>query len=396
MKPRKPNKTENTFSDNEKLQREREVRRDTDKIRNLGVSLYDIDYNIKWYIDNVINPKLIENQALISIPVIFASPEKWSSIREHGYLRDSGDKIMSPLIAIRRSNVTPRSDINTSAVFRDIFIKDSSNAILYEKKYTKENRYDQFSLLNGRPPLREFYALEVPQYVEVSYDLSIWTDRTDQMNSIIEQFLYFNGKAFGDTYKFMTYVESPSFDTINSTGEDRFVRATIPLRTKGYLLPKSTDRQSTTKKFFNVNKIRFGIEVDNVSEIFKPQPSRPVSAGVQIPNTPPSTVIPNEAIAFLSTNITVNADTITSTYADFNNVQILVSPGYGIPNPDKYSFTYFINGQYVPPVLVTSITNITDTIVRVVFDTALLGYILESTDIITISGKFTGTNDSSL
>jgi hypothetical protein len=396
MKPRKPSKTENTFSNNEKLQREREVRRDTDNIRNLGVTLYDIDYNIKWYIENVISPKLIENQSTIPIPVIFASPEKWSSIREHGYIRDSGDKIMSPLIAIRRSNVSPRTDINTSAVFRDIFIKDSSNSILYETKYTKENRYDQFSLLNGRPPLREFHALEVPQYVDVSYDLSIWTDRTDQMNLIIEQFLYFTGKAFGDTYKFMTYVDSPSFDTINSTGEDRFVRATIPLRTKGYLLPKFADRKSTTKKFFSVNKIRFGIEVDNVAERFNPQVSRPATAGITIPNAAPSTSIPNSAIVFLNTNITANADTITSTYADFNNIQILSSPGYGIPTPDKYSFTYFVNGQYIPPVLVTSITNITDTTVRVVFDTSLLGYILESTDIITVSGKFTGTNDSAL
>ena len=82
MKPIKPDKTESTFSKNPSVKREREVRRDTDKQKNIAVSLYDIDYNVKWHIENIIVPQLIENSQIIKVPVLFSSAEKWASVRE--------------------------------------------------------------------------------------------------------------------------------------------------------------------------------------------------------------------------------------------------------------------------------------------------------------------------
>lgn len=399
MKPRKPNKTENTFAKNESLQREAQVRRDTDKQKNISVSLYDVDYNVKWHIENVVVPQLIDNGQIIKVPIIFGTPEKWASIREQGYLRDNKEKILAPLLMIKRNAVTPREDINTSAVFRDIFNKDSSNAILFEKKFTKENRYDQFSILNGRPPLREFYAVEVPTYIEVQYDVMIWTDTTVQLNEIIEQMLFYDGKAFGDTFKFMTYIDTPSFESINATGEDRIVRCTMSLRTKAYLIQENLNRTSNMRKFFNMNKLQFGIEVTGTGESTTITPGGKVTSNVTFtkPQTPASAqILNNQILEYLNLNVTVNADSITATYADFNNVQLATSPGGTIPNPDKYSFTYFINGQYITPAAVSAITNQTSSVVRVTFDTTILGFTLDGNDIITVSGKFTGSSDSNI
>jgi len=399
MKPRKPIKTESTFSNNEPVQRETQVRRDTDKTKNISVSLYDVDYNVKWHLENVIVPQIIDNNQIVKIPILFSTPEKWASVREQGYLRDNKEKLVAPLIMIRRSAVTPREDINTSAVFRDIFNKDSSNAILFEKKYTKENRYDQFSLLNGRPPLREFYAVEVPTYIEVQYDLMIWTDTTTQLNEVIEQVLFYDGKAFGDTYKFMTYIDTPTFELVNAIGDDRVVRCSMSLRTKAYLIQENLNKTTNMRKFFNINKLQFGIEVTGTGESIALTPGGNIATSTTFnkPSVPASAQILNtQILEYLALNVTVNADTITAAYADFNGVQIATSPGGTIPNPDKYSFTYFINGQYITPAAITSIVNQTSTVVRVTFDTSTLGFTLDSTDVITVSGKFTGSSDTSI
>ena len=397
MKPIKPTKTESTFHTNTGVRREQQVRRDTDKQKNISVSLYDIDYNVKWYIENVIVPQIIDNNQIIKVPILFSSAEKWASVREQGYIRDNNQKILAPLLMIKRTSVAQRGDLNTSAVFGDITNKDSNTAFLFEKKFTKENRYDQFSLLNGRPPLREFYAIEIPTYVEVQYDVMMWTDNMIQLNELIEQILFYNGKAFGDTYKFITYVDAPAFDTMNNIGEDRVVRCSLSLRTKGYLIQENLDTANNMRKFFNMNKVQFGIEVTGTQESLSITPTGKVSTNVGFSKpqviSNGQQVLTNQILAYLNINVTVNADDITTTYADFNNVQIAVSPDISIPNPDKYSFTYFINGQYITPAAVTSITNQTSNIVRVTFDTAVLGFNLESTDVITVSGKFTGAND---
>ena len=59
----KLNKTESTFSTNdESVNRSYNIRRDGDKVRRIAVSIYDIDYAIKWFIQNTIRPTNIGNQ----------------------------------------------------------------------------------------------------------------------------------------------------------------------------------------------------------------------------------------------------------------------------------------------------------------------------------------------
>jgi hypothetical protein len=187
---------------------------------------------------------------------------------------------------------------------------------------------------------------------------------------------------------------------MNNIGEDRVVRCSLSLRTKGYLIQENLDTSSNMRKFFNMNKVQFGIEVTGTQESLSITPAGKVSTNVGFSKpqviSNGQQVLTNQILAYLNINVTVNADDITTTYADFNNVQIAVSPDISIPNPDKYSFTYFINGQYITPAAVTSITNQTSNVVRVTFDTVVLGFNLESTDVITVSGKFTGTNDATI
>ena len=56
------------------------------------------------------------------------------------------------------------------------------------------------------------------------------------MNSVIEQFMPVGGFAWGTTWKFNTYISDYTFETMNDIGQDRLVRATLPLTTRATLL----------------------------------------------------------------------------------------------------------------------------------------------------------------
>ena len=68
------------------------------------------------------------------------------------------------------------------------------------------------------------------------------------------------GFAWGTTWKFNTQIDDYSFETMNNIGEDRLVRATMPLRTQATLLLENELRASTVQKSFSVKKVLFKSE----------------------------------------------------------------------------------------------------------------------------------------
>ena len=80
-KTNKPNpKSTEGLSDDLLLNRAYQTRRDDDVIRSAKRTLYDVDFAIKWYIDNEIQPQIFANQEKIAVPVIFANGEKWDNV----------------------------------------------------------------------------------------------------------------------------------------------------------------------------------------------------------------------------------------------------------------------------------------------------------------------------
>jgi len=104
----------------------------------------------------------------------------------------------------------------------------------------------------------------MPDFVDITYDFIVWCEYQNQLNHILEQFVHFNGQAFGDKnyYKFSTYMDSMGIEDNNTTGQDRVVRSSFQLTVHGYLIPKDVGADTTTKRVISANKIRF------VSEMF--------------------------------------------------------------------------------------------------------------------------------
>jgi hypothetical protein len=239
--------------------RHNQIRRDKDKTRNVGVTLYDIDFSVKSFVDQQMKMKFEDGNESISVPTIYANAEKWASIQKDGFLKDKKGKTIVPLITFRRSNVAFRSDLRRNKVA-------TTNQIAYimQQKYNRTTPYDRFSTQSEKKRPFEYFITSMPDYVDLSYDFIAWCEYQDQLNYIIENFIWYSGQAFGDKnyFKFSTIMDSISIENSNTTGQDRVIKASFQIIVHGYLLPKHIAAESTTKRIISPNKINF------VSELF--------------------------------------------------------------------------------------------------------------------------------
>jgi len=252
-------KSNSTFSRDLIPNRAHQVRRDDDTIKTPKCTIEDVDWAIMSYVRDIIKPQIIENEQTIDVPIMYANGEKWAQVQKRGYMRDRKGKIMTPIITIRRGSITERDQLKTLGVNDN----PSGNVQTLQNRFTKTNRYDRFSILRGVKPVNEYYVTAIPEFVDVSYDLLLWTEYTEQMNSLVEQIMPQNGFAWGTTFKFPTFINDYTFETTNATGEDRVVRATLPLTSKATLLMPNELKKSTIEKRFSVKRVSFKSETES-------------------------------------------------------------------------------------------------------------------------------------
>ena len=377
------------------LNRALQTRRDDDVVKTKQRTLYDVDFAIKWYIDNEIQPQINTNGTLLTVPVIYANGEKWDNVRRLGYLRDEKGMLQSPMIMLKRNSVAERDEQRTLDVNRP----QSSNYIVHKTKYNTRNRYEDelFPIPKNEPKLSEkIYIIDIPKYVTVEYDMMIWCDFTIQLNELIDQILPYGRFAWGnDGNVFSTTIGSISFETVNTIGEDRLVRATIPLTVQATLLSGQEARMSTVKKMYSIKQVSFTNFVDITGDLFGSttvasnilQAQSFVANGGQLfaQNGNTSVQLNVAAMAYL-TNLTDQ----TATYS--NSTTVTVS-AFAAINPvtsttaTKNEFDVYINGQYIDKVVYTWTPSdiVSQTIV---FNTAVLGYAIDATDVIVINGRW--------
>jgi hypothetical protein len=375
-----------------------ETSRKNDKIKDINVGLEDIDYAIKYYFDNVIKPMVVLDGQSHAVPTIYASPERWQSVQADGYYRDTNGKLTVPLIIYKRTNVEKNRNLGNKI--------DGNNVSLFQlfpSRYNAKNFYDSFSALTNRKPSQQYYMSVVPDYVTVTYDVVVFTNYVAENNKIIEAIEFASDSYWGDEnrWHFRTMLDSLATTTTINTGEDRFAQTSITLRVNGYLIPDSINKKLANSSLgYTTSQVVFGMEVvGNASETFnaasQTQTSQAVGStsfigggnNVLISNI---TIDPGSAgdLNYLNANVPKTADTITvPNTAIFTGASLLQPPvGSSLPPTSVDSFYYYINGQNISPDLVTLVEaggNVTLT-----FNTASLGFSLESIDEVIAIGKF--------
>ena len=389
----KTNKPTTIGSPNVTLNRALQTRRDDDVIRSPKRTLYDIDYAIKWFIENDIRPQITADQTLIDIPIIYANGEKWDNVQRLGYLRDEKGMLQSPVIMLKRNSVIERDNIKTL----DVNYNPNENVLTYRSKYNERNRYNDPmpNIGNEGAAQDKIYIINIPKYVTIEYDMMIWCDFTMQLNDVVEQILPYGRFSWGNgPEKFPTTIGSVNFETINTVGEDRLVRATIPLTVLATLLPESEARISTIKKMYAIKKVVFDTNIYVSSDLFSTTavPSNILQMQSHINNG-------GTAQMFGATSGILTADIInyltslteqTATYSNSTTVTVSASPAQ---NPvtgaaaTKNEFNVYINGQYIDKAIYQwSPSNTTSQ--TIVFDTSILGYALTATDAIIVNGRW--------
>ena len=370
------------------LNRANQIRRDDDTVHSPKRTIYDIDYAIKWYIENEIQPQITANDQTLSVPVIYAAGEKWDNVRRLGYLRDEKGMLQSPLIMLKRNSVAERDEQRTLDVNRPY----PGNSIVYKGRYNERNRYEDelFPIPKNEPqPSQKVYVVDIPKYVTVEYDMMLWCDFTPQITGLVDQILTYNRFSWGNEgNKFPTSMGSVSFETVNAVGEDRLVRATIPITVNATLLAEQETRFETIKKMYSIKKVTFEtiVSYDSIfNSIVVPNSILKTSAGsIQIDDNIYLKITP-EIMNYL-TNITEQIATYVSTTIVTVSAAAAINP-ITAGTANKNEFDIYINGQYADKETYTW-TPTTLSTQTIVFDTTELGFDILSTDIIVIKGRW--------
>ena len=370
--------------------------RKEDRVGDIKIGLYDIDDAIKYYFDEVIRPRVNDFDEDVSVPVLYGSPERWVSAQRGQYYRDQKGKIMVPLIMYRRTSVGKDTSVNFSKI-------DANNPKLFytfEKKYSPQNRYDNFSALQGVVPIRERYSVVVPDYVTINYEGVIWTDYIEQMNDLIEAINYSQGSYWGDPerFKFRTSIAEFSDSTEVPTDGDRIVKTTFNMELHGYIIPDSLNKElamsnPNTQLENTVGQILFdeGDDIDSSDVI---QGTETATGGSNfVTSTPGATVEETLDMSLVFQYLDkrfsklANNTAMTTNTATFLTSSLAVAPsGFELNATNNNDFLVFVNGAYVRPGLYSVAEESGNTIFT--FTTSSLGYDLESDDEVIAYGKF--------
>jgi len=380
--------------ENKAFGRSNDTRRDDDKIKDLQIGLYDLDYCIKWYFDNTIKPRVDDFGRVADVPVVYGGGEKWKQVQEDGYLRDVGGKVLKPIISYRRTNIVKNRNLGNKI--------DANFPQLYksqEVKYTPKNRYDQFSILTNLKPARNFINTVIPEYVDLTYEIVIWTDFIEHMNSIVESVIYSEGAYWGEPerFKFRTKIDDFQNTTDQMADADRVIRTTFTLTMFGYIVPDVLVKHLSSKlseKTTSTQQLNTALNVDADESVFLDTQSEGVGASIELDDAiqvesspvPISTEIPAATLAFLGTNVSVLATSQTSDTATFPG-SFLTAPS-GLPATSKNDFIFFVNGQNCEPASITDFVDNGNNTCTVTFNLSELGFTIAATDEVVGTGKF--------
>jgi hypothetical protein len=344
-----------------------------------SVTLYDVDYAIMTYLQDVVLPPLDDNGKSLKIPVVYGNSERWEGARRNGSYRDIHGRIQLPIMMIRRASVAK----NESMVMLNRHV--TYQAVT---KWSKENRYDRFSAMTGFQPKRKIFNITMPDYVEITYECMGWTNFTEQLNTIVESLNWASEEYWGDKnkFKFITQVSEYTINNEVNEGNERINRVEFSLTVRAYLLPEKFDGESTIKTGFSSKKLVLTTETDLTSGTGRYE---------NVLMTPSADNDNKDVIDFLSLNnskvqIPIANDTITFTGIKLikaPNILYSVISGGILISSISYDVRLFIDGTRYYQNTHFNVSYGSNSL-TINFIPGTIGFNVTSANEITIAGKF--------
>lgn len=243
-----------------------DVSRSTDEQDSFKVGIKDIDTAIYYYFNEVIKPSVVQNGKPINVPIVYGSPERWKSMQKDGYYRDKNGKMQAPLIVFRRETVEKNRTLGNK-----LDANNPSNFGVFKQNYSKKNIYDRFSALNNRVATTEYYAVAIPDYVNITYSCVIFTDYVEQNNKLVEAINFASDSYWGDPSKFHFRAMIDTFTTSQEIvqGSDRIVKSNFQVNLLGHIVTDTVNALAVnSKKYFSKSSVKVTSEVvKNINDL---------------------------------------------------------------------------------------------------------------------------------
>ena len=197
---------------------------------------------------------------MINVPLVYGSPERWASMQKDGFYRDKNGKMQAPLIVFRRDSIEKNRQLGNK-----LDGNNPSNFGIFKKQFSKKNVYDRFGILNNRKPVEEYYAVAIPDYVNIVYSCIIYTDYVEQNNKIIEGINFASDSYWGDPSKFRFRAQIDNYTTSAEIvqGNDRIVKTEFTINLLGHIITDAINAHPhNNKKFYTKSEVKFGAETE--------------------------------------------------------------------------------------------------------------------------------------
>ena len=232
-----------------------------DNVETYKVGIKDIDTAIFYYFNEVLKPSVTQNGKVLNVPLVYGSPERWAAMQKDGYYRDKNGKMQAPLIAFRRDSIEKNRNLGNK-----MDANNPHNFGIFEKKFSRDNVYDRFGILNNRIEKRELYAVAVPDYVNIVYSCIIFTDYVEQNNKIIEGINFASDSYWGNpsSFRFRAMIDNYTTSAEIVQGNDRIIKTEFQINLLGHIVTDTYNAQLVnTKKVYSKSNIKITSETVN-------------------------------------------------------------------------------------------------------------------------------------
>lgn len=224
------------------------------------------------------------------VPVIFATGERFALLRRKQPITDRNGALILPLISITRSAIenVPSKGIANNQMFPNIVTKKiSQKDLVYRQQKNIENLKNvkgedlaQEGDISLKPKIEKniIETIEMPpvKYFGASYDISIWSSFTQQMNKLLEAIMSAYtlnpGQQFriesDKGYTFSAFVDgSISQDTNYNdfTDAERYIKYNMTINATGYIIaPNILGGKTALRSFMSAPEVSFDVVEDYV------------------------------------------------------------------------------------------------------------------------------------
>jgi hypothetical protein len=224
------------------------------------ITLMSIDQTIINHLKTRVVPSVVENGVIKHVPIHYGTPERWATVRGNVETRESNTaKLQAPLIMIRRTQVSRGALANPSNKYLQY---------TWETAWNSRNGYDQFAALNNIVPSREFRTIIIPDYVDLTYEVLLWTDYEEQMSDLIGQLTVENDEFWGERHGFKFRIKIDEFTSQSDldSSQDRIIRSEFSMKVGAYLVPdrilRNMRMDSAIRKVYSAKRQVIVTEVD--------------------------------------------------------------------------------------------------------------------------------------